>query len=174
MPGWLLAEYASAATTFPLDIDLWHRRLAYHHLAGVRTLLDKKLVTEMHLDSKSAPDPICKPRLAGKMHSNPFPLSQWHATRPVELVHSDVHQVPYASFSGFRYWVTFIDNYSIHRFVLPIKAKSDFFEAFKQFKAYAENQSNLKSGTCRTHVNPNVLAALLSIMGLKYIMPSPI
>ena len=48
----------------------------------------------MHLDSKSAPDPICKPCLAGKMHSNPFPSSQWRATRPLELVHSDVHQVP--------------------------------------------------------------------------------
>ena len=37
--------------------------------------------------------------------------------------------------------VTFIDDYSRFRFVLPIKAKSDVFEAFKNFKAYAENQS---------------------------------
>jgi len=139
-----LAEYVSAATTLPLDIDLWHRRLAHHHLAGVRTLLDHKLVTGMHLDSKSTPDPICKPCLAGKMHSNPFPSSQWHATRPLELVHSDVHQVPYSSFSGFHYWVTFIDDYSRYRFILPIKAKSDIFEAFKQFKVYAENQSERK------------------------------
>jgi len=28
--------------------------------------------------------------------------------------------------------------------VLPIKAKSDVFDAFKQFKAYAENQSGYK------------------------------
>jgi transposase InsO family protein len=28
--------------------------------------------------------------------------------------------------------------------VLPIKAKSDVFDAFKQFKAYAENQSGHK------------------------------
>ena len=112
-------------------------------MAGVRTLLDKKLVTGMHLDSKSAPDPICEPCLAGKMHSNPFPSSQWHATRPLELVHSDVHQVPYPS-SGFRYWVTFIDDYSRFQFVLPIKAKLDVFEAFKNFKAYAENKSKRK------------------------------
>src|ERR1700709_616382 len=96
-----LAEYASAATTVPLDIDLWHRRLAHHHLAGVRTLLDKKLVTGMKLDSTAAPDPICEPCLAGKMHSNPFPSSQWRASRPLELVHTDLHQVPYPSFSGF-------------------------------------------------------------------------
>ncbi|OAX30825.1 hypothetical protein K503DRAFT_668819, partial [Rhizopogon vinicolor AM-OR11-026] len=77
-----IAEYASAAITLPLDIDLWHRRLAHHHLAGVRTLLDKKLVTGMTLDSKSAPDPICEPCLAGKMHPNPFPPSKWHTSQP--------------------------------------------------------------------------------------------
>jgi len=63
-----LAEYVSAATTLTLDIDLWHRRLAHHHLAGIRTLLDHKLLTGMHLDLKSAPDPIFKPCLAEKMY----------------------------------------------------------------------------------------------------------
>jgi hypothetical protein len=72
-----LAEYVSAATTLPLDIDLWHRRLAHHHLADVMTLLDHNLVTGMKLDSKTAPDPVCEPCLAGKMHYNPFPSSQW-------------------------------------------------------------------------------------------------
>ena len=52
------------------------------------------------------------------MHANPFPSSQWRARCPLELVHSDVHQVPYPSFSGFHYWVTFIDDYSRFRFVL--------------------------------------------------------
>jgi len=136
-----LTEYASAATTIPLDLDLWHRRLAHHHLQDIKNLWKKKLVTGMTLDSLAAPDPICKPCLAGKMHANPFPSLQWRARRPLELVHSDVHQVPYPSFSGFRYWVTFIDDYSRFRFVLPITAKSDVFEAFKNFKAYAENQS---------------------------------
>ncbi|OJA09511.1 hypothetical protein AZE42_10226 [Rhizopogon vesiculosus] len=67
-----IAEYATAATTLPLDLDL----LPYYHLAGVRTLLDKKLITGMTLNSKSMPDPICEPFLAGKMHSNPFPLGK--------------------------------------------------------------------------------------------------
>ncbi|KAG0707283.1 hypothetical protein DFH29DRAFT_995086 [Suillus ampliporus] len=53
-----LSEYASAATTIPLDIDLWHRRLAHHHLAGVKTLIDHDMVTGLKLDSKTMPDPI--------------------------------------------------------------------------------------------------------------------
>ena len=135
-----LAEYASAATTIPLDLDLWHRRLAHHHLQDVKKLWKKKLVTGMTLDSSAAPDPISEPCLAGKMHANPFPSSQWRARCPLELVHSDVHQVPYPSISGFRYWVTFIDDYSRFRFVLPIKAKSDVFDAFKQFMLRADRK----------------------------------
>ena len=69
-----LAEYASAATTLPLDLDLWHTRLAHHHFEGVKKLLKKKLVTGMTLNSSAAPDPICEPCLAGKMHANPFLL----------------------------------------------------------------------------------------------------
>ena len=66
-----LFEFASAATTIPLDLDLWHRRLAHHHLADVKALLHHNLVTGMAIDLKTPPDPICEPCLAGKMHANP-------------------------------------------------------------------------------------------------------
>ena len=111
-------------------------------MAMVRSLGDEW----MAIDSKTAPDPIFEPCLAGKMHANPFPTSSWRASRPLELVHSDVHDVGHISMSGFRYWITFIDDYSRFRFVIPLKAKSQAFEAFKTFKAFAENQSEQKIG----------------------------
>ena len=107
----------------------------------MKVLIERNLVTGMQLDVKTAPYPICEPCLAGKMHTNLFPSSSWHTSRPLELDHSDVHEVPYRSFSGFCYWVTFIDDYSRYHFVLPIRAKSDVFTAFKQFKVFAENQT---------------------------------
>ncbi|KAG2076112.1 hypothetical protein BDR04DRAFT_991351, partial [Suillus decipiens] len=105
-----ITEFASPASTCPLDIALWHRRLTHHHIAGVRTLIDCNLVTGLRLDSRASPDPICEPCLAGKMHANPFASSEWRASRPLELVHTDVHQLPYRTFSSYRYWVTFIDD----------------------------------------------------------------
>ena len=95
----------------------------------------------MAIDWKTAPDPICEPCLAAKIHANPFPSSSWHVSRPLELVHSDVHNVGHLFISGFQYWITFIHDYSKFCFVMPLKAKSQAFETFKTFKVFAENQS---------------------------------
>ena len=142
-----ITEIVNPATTLPLDLSLWHRRLAHHNLTDVKVLIECNLVTGMQLDVKTAPDPICEPCLA--MNANTFSSSSWRTSCPLELVHSDVHEVLYRSFSGFHYWVTFIDDCSRYRFVLPIHAKSDIFTTFKQFKAFAENQMERKIKTLR-------------------------
>ncbi|GBE78927.1 predicted protein [Sparassis crispa] len=133
-------ESAQAITTVPLDLNLWHRRFAHHNYADVQKMIREELVTGLMLDSKQQPDPICEPCLAGKMHANPFPTSDSHASKPLELIHTDVHgPLPVCTHSGYRYWITFIDDYSRFRVVLLLKAKSEAFDAFKQYKAYAEN-----------------------------------
>jgi hypothetical protein len=126
----VITEYVSPATTVPLDLALWHQRLTHHNLTDLKALIECKLVTGMQLDIKTAPDPLCEPCLAGKMHANLFPSSSSHTFQLLELVHSDIHAVPYPTFSGYHYWVTFINNYSRYRFVLPIRAKSDVFDTF--------------------------------------------
>jgi len=76
-----LAEYASVATTLPLDLDLWHRRLAHHHYEGVKKLLKKKLVTasfpalnaEVENTPSVTPAPVTRPSSAvPKQDSNPY------------------------------------------------------------------------------------------------------
>ena len=86
-------EFASlsSATTLPLDWDLWHRHLCHHHLAGIRKLQSGNLVTGFKLDSQADPDPVCEACKPGKMHADPFPPSSSRASKPLQLVHSDVH-----------------------------------------------------------------------------------
>jgi hypothetical protein len=132
-------EYANVISTLPLDYSLWHRRLAHHNHADVKKMIQNKMVTGVRLQSTTAPDPICEPCLAGKMHANPFPLSTHRQSTPLALVHSDIHgPLPVRTHSGYRYWVTYIDD--AHRFwvVYLIKNKSDQPQAFKLFQAYAE------------------------------------
>ncbi len=79
------------------------------------------------------------------MTSGPFPSSDSISEHPVELVHSDLHgPLPVATAEGYRYWMTFIDDCTKLQAVMYLRRKSDAFEAFKTFKAYAENQLNAK------------------------------
>jgi hypothetical protein len=140
-----ISEFANRISILPLDYSLWHRRLAHHNYADVKRMIKDGLVTGVKLQSTSAPDPICEPCLAGKMHANPFPSSLNRATKPLELIHSDLHgPVPTRTHSGYRYWVTFIDDNTNFWVIYLLKQKSDTFLAFKTFKAYAENHFNAK------------------------------
>ena len=70
------------------------------------------------------------------------------AERRLQLIQSDVcgpMQTP--SFGNYLYFVTFIDDYSRHAWVYPLKAKSEVFLCFKQFLVMAENVSGCKMGT---------------------------
>jgi hypothetical protein len=46
--------------------------------------------------------------------------------------------------SGYLHWITFIDDCTSFQAVMFLKAKSEAFEAFKQYKAYAENHLGAK------------------------------
>ena len=102
------SESVHVVSTLPLNLDLWHKRFFHCNLRDVKKL--QKLVMGFKLDSNDAPDPICEPCLAGKMHANPFPSSQTRANEMLGLVHSDLHEIGVVSPGGYRYWITFIDD----------------------------------------------------------------
>ena len=71
---------------------------------------------------------------------NPFPKSEKKTKGTLELIHSDVcGPMSSTSLSGFEYYITFIDDYSRKTWIYLLKAKSDVFEKFKEFKALIEN-----------------------------------
>ena len=136
-----ISESANLSSTLPLDLSLWHKRLAHHNYEDIKMMVTKNLVDGLVMESKAKPDPICEPCLAGQMYANPFPSSTNRATELLELVHSDVYFVGHTSHSGYNYWATFIDDCSCKKVVVPMKRKSDTLDAFKRFKAYAEKQT---------------------------------
>jgi len=98
------------------------------------------LVTGMTFGSSAKPDIVCKPCLAGKMQCNPFTSSSSHATQSLELVHSDLQlQQEKAIAIG---WPSLMMQPLTA--AMKLKQKSDAFEAFKTYKAYAENHFQTK------------------------------
>lgn len=107
-------------------------------------MIGDELATGVEVKSKSSMDPICESCLAGKQYRVAvLKVTLYHAQVPFALVHSDVHgPLLVHSRHHHRYWITFIDDATCYWAVMPLKDKSGAFAAFKQFKAYAENQLN--------------------------------
>ena len=80
--------------------------------------------------------PVC---IQSKMHRSPFTSCSPYCFKvPGELINSDVGSFEVASRKGYKYFVTFIDDYSKSLSAMPLKCKSDVFRCFKLFKASFE------------------------------------
>jgi hypothetical protein len=82
---------------------------------------------------------ICKGFMLGKNIKKAFPSSDNRPHDILDLVHCDVcGPMSSLSLSGCLYYVIFIDDYSIKYWIYFLKAKSDTFDKFKEYKAFIE------------------------------------
>ena len=130
--------------TIPTDLALWHCCTMYHHLHGLDRAICDKLITGITLESRARPNPICEPCLSGKMHARPFSSTGTITTGVLDLVDSDLVQMPTASMSGYHYFIAFHDDTSSYHAAYPLKKKSEAFNVFLMFKVYVENQTGRK------------------------------
>jgi hypothetical protein len=132
---------AALASRAPLTRSLWHRRLVHIGEAKIEQALKHALAQGLKVDSDDPIPHICVPCVHGKQHRDPFPAKASHCSKtPFERIHSDLHEVPCLTSSGYRYWLTFIDDCSRYAWIYLLKRKSKAFDAFKLFKAMVEKQ----------------------------------
>ena len=84
---------------------------------------------------------MCESYLEGKMTKRPFKAKGYHATKPLELVHTDVcGPMRVQARGGYEYFVTVTDDYSTYGFVYLMHQKFETFDKFREYKVEAENQ----------------------------------
>ena len=137
-PSAFAAIGSALRATVPQDLSLWHRRTMHHNLAGIQRVLRDDLATGLSLDATTKPDPVCEPCLAGKMHARSFPSTGTITTSVLELVHADLVEMPVRTAQGYRYFVGFHDDASSFHAVYLLRRKSDAFDSFMEYKAWAE------------------------------------
>lgn len=142
----LTAERALATSTCPLDRELWHRRLGHFHHAGIDKIIRHNLVEGLDIDSNSSPDPICVPCISGKqtraVHTTPMP----RADNVLDRVFMDLHgPLPVEAVPDrTKYWFPIVDDMSGYTHISLLRTKDAALDAFKRFKASAENQTDRK------------------------------
>jgi transposase InsO family protein len=123
-------------------LNLWHRRLGHLNEDDVLRMYKKGMVEGMQIIPQSIQKKsICEACLKGKQTREPIPKeTDTRATEILHRIHSDLCDAG-ESREGYRYYVTFIDDYSRYTEVIPLKRKDETLEAFKKFVARAENET---------------------------------
>ena len=100
--------------------------------------MKKKMVEGLPM--VSCKDGVCSGCVLGKHHRESFEKrASWHASTPLQLVHSDLcGPLLVVSFSSFKYFSTFIDDYSRRTWVYFLKLKSEVFDMFLAYKVIVE------------------------------------
>ena len=87
----------------------------------------------------------CEPCLMGKMTKTPFSETMERATNLLEIIHIDVFgPISVNAHGGYRYFLTYTDDFSTYGYNFLIKHKTETFEKFKEFQCEVGNHRNKK------------------------------
>jgi transposase InsO family protein len=119
-----------------VSISTLHERLGHVNKRDLQRMLSST-ATGIDVIKGTKLASFCEAWILAKMTRGPIQTSNTVATRPGELVFSDLDgPFPVAGIGGkFRYFVTYIDKYTRYVKLFLLDHKSDQLNAFKQFTA---------------------------------------
>jgi histone deacetylase 1/2 len=125
----------------------WHSRLGHPSHLVVDQILNKFCLPHT---KESSVDTICDSCQRAKSHQLPYPVSTSVSTIPLQQVFSDVWGPAPTSVGRYKYYVSFIDDFSKYTWIYLIKKKSDVFDVFRNFMNLVERKFNKKIITMQT------------------------
>ncbi|CAL8996783.1 unnamed protein product [Prunus brigantina] len=118
---------------------LWHRRLGHPSFGYMKHLFPDLF------SSAGTTDFQCDTCILAKSHRVSYPLSANTSGTPFALIHSDVWgPSPISTTSGFRWFITFIDDCTRMTWLFMMKNKTDVFPIFQSFHKQIETQFSTK------------------------------
>jgi hypothetical protein len=116
------------------SLSLWHRRLGHPSSVVVHQVLRDDSI----LFSESNKESVCDACQMAKSHQLPNLKSTSVSTSPLELVFFDVWGLASEPFGRFKYYVSFIGDYSKFTWIYLLKKKSNVFQKFCDFQQHVE------------------------------------
>jgi len=74
---------------------------------------------------------VCHNCTLGKIHQYNFSENPTHSSEPLELIHSDLFELPTLSYSKYKWIITFLDDHSSFCNIAFLCKKSEAVDAIK-------------------------------------------
>jgi hypothetical protein len=95
---------------------------------------------------------MCVDCVKGKLTSKTRRQKDGRSKNVLELIHTDIcGPITLAALGNYRYFITFIDDYSRYGHIELIREKSESLDVFKNFKASVEIQRNKNVKVVRSY-----------------------
>ncbi|KAJ8736818.1 hypothetical protein PYW07_000089 [Mythimna separata] len=125
--------------------NFWHRALAHTSISKTQKIVNG--INTKHSDNN---DDTCEVCARAKLCRKPFNTERYRASRPLEIVHSDIcGPIGTDTYDGYKYFITFLDDYTHFAKIYLIRTKSEAFSKIINFINLSENHFNLKIKTFR-------------------------
>ena len=124
--------------TVPSKLQLYHERLGHQNKRHVKQVIQRELGIQFNFDVNSE---ICQGCIYGKAHRLKFGTRQ-RATRPGELIHTDVCGPFVYSISKYRYFIIFKDDFTRFRYIFFLRHKFEIHARLNDFLAEAKTSGH--------------------------------
>ena len=118
----------------------WHRKLGHLGYDNMKKLSQ----ISTGLEFQEIDVDVCQVCQEAKQARRPFKNQRTRATRPLEILHTDLVEVEVCTWDNCKYFITCLDDYTHYTTVYLLNRKSDAVVALKRYIAEAENKWNLK------------------------------
>lgn len=115
-------------------LQLYHERWGHQDKQHIKSIMEK----ELNMKVKPSCSRICEACVYGKAHRLKFGTRK-KATRPGELISTDICGPFDESFRKYRYFAIFKDDYTKFRYCFFLKHKSEIKEVLEDFIVHAKN-----------------------------------
>ncbi|KAM0063403.1 putative RNA-directed DNA polymerase [Helianthus debilis subsp. tardiflorus] len=168
--GSLHQLYSLAAFT-SVSRETWHSRLG-HPSDDVLSRC-----SFLHLTNKTQ-HTHCTACSFSKSTRLPFTSVVSHSTSPLHIIHCDIWGAsPVMSRDGYRYFITFIDDFSRFTWMYPLTCRSQAVDCFRHFKPLVENLFSCTIKHLQCDGAPELIrgsmARFLSDSGIAYRISCP-
>jgi Integrase core domain len=135
-------KFAAAATTEHMDILTLHKQPGHISADAIWALVLNNVVTRLQLlnPNSSFTCDLCEYAKATRK-----PINKERTTKPAQTFGEEIHSdlwgpSPISTIGGYKYYVSFTDDYSRYTNLDLLKYKDEALTAYKAFAAWAENQ----------------------------------
>ena len=158
------------------DKEKWHRALGHVNFHYLNKLIKNKLLDGLPEKIENI-EMKCANCIESKMSNEPFENNRPKSTEILELIHTDLNG-PHntTGYSGEKYFLTFIDDYSKCARIYCIKNKSETANCFIDYVNLVENQFNkrvkkLQCDNGKEYINKDILN-VIKYKGIE-LLPCP-